>query len=149
MGQWAYKGRGRRQGGVGRRMVRKSAHEFTCEHEPDIMQDREGWRAWAFDWSIGVRCPWGNCTIDLCGQCGAQAGGVGPMGCLCDLTKGWRAKRVDNMGKPSVPVKAKGRHGSRVQRSRHRKAPAIALQKRIFAAMGGLEEAVAETTQSE
>lgn len=66
-------------------------------------------------------CPWGWCVIYL-DPAGRIASGTGPMLCPCDHSPGWSANRVEQMGKPRVPVKARGRHGSRVQRSarRHR-----------------------------
>lgn len=67
-----------------------------------------------------VRCPYGNCDVDVCLIDGLIKGSFGPVGCPCDMTPGWRANRLEQMGKPHPPVKAKGRHKGRILRSRRR-----------------------------
>ncbi|KQO98392.1 hypothetical protein [Leifsonia sp. Leaf264] len=67
-----------------------------------------------------VTCAWGSCTVSLDEQ-GKVTGGFGQPGCPCDNTPGWNSEWPAGMGKPSMPVKAVGRHGSRVQRARRRK----------------------------
>lgn len=67
---------------------------------------------------VWVRCPYGNCGACLVN--GLIDTAVGPIGCPCDLTPGWKSKRLDGMGKPHPPVLPKGRHRSRVIRARKR-----------------------------
>lgn len=64
-----------------------------------------------------VPCPYGHCSIQICLDCGKVGGGVGPLGCPCDLTPGWKSKWYDGMGKPRTPVLPKGRNRDRVTRS--------------------------------
>lgn len=72
-----------------------------------------------------VSCPWGNCSIEVAVDNGKIWGSFGPVSCPCGDLPGWRAERVEEMGKPGVPVKVRGRHGSRVQRaSRRHRLPA-------------------------
>lgn len=83
--------------------------------------------------SVPVVCPWGYCSIYLTER-GRVDWSVGPMTCPCDHHPGWSAKYVPAMGKPRVLAKARGRHGSRVQRSKKRQTRPSGYMK----AFGGL-----------
>lgn len=91
----------------------------TCKHEPDYKADPDtyGERLREF-WDKAEQqvCAYGNCSQSVCFACRKITTGVGPMGCPCDLTRGWNRSRVEQMGKPAAPVKAKGRHGDRIRR---------------------------------
>lgn len=63
-------------------------------------------------------CAFGNCTV-LVDSSGRNAGGAGPVGCACE--KRW-TQWPDQTYKPAFPAKVRGRHGSRVARSRRRHA---------------------------
>lgn len=69
---------------------------------------------------VSVPCPYGYCVVDVCTRDGLIFGAYGPVECHCDVTPGWRASFIDQMGKPHPPVKAIGRHRGRVLRSRRR-----------------------------
>lgn len=71
---------------------------------------------------VQVACQYGNCTQFVDSLTGRITGGIGPMGCPCDLTPGWRSARIQGMGKPHPPVLPKGRHAGRVIRARRRHA---------------------------
>lgn len=79
------------------------------------------------DAAIQVACPWSACVHDVSATTGKILGGMGPVACPCDLLPGSRSRRVDGLPKPSVPVKNRGRHGSRRQRSVARRAEATAF----------------------
>lgn len=64
-----------------------------------------------------VMCAWGWCVQEVSSTTGKILGAVGPMACPCDLLPGWRSAYPAGLPKPPVPVKARGRHGSRRQRS--------------------------------
>lgn len=68
-----------------------------------------------------VPCGFGNCT-QLVDEAGRITGGFGPILCPCDHLPSWDSPFVDQMHKRSMAraIKAKGRHGSRVQRNRLR-----------------------------
>jgi len=65
-------------------------------------------------------CSYGNCTVEVSRLTGKILGSYGPVSCPCDLTPGWKAERLEQMGKPHVPAKAAGRHKGRIERSRRR-----------------------------
>lgn len=67
-----------------------------------------------------VLCAWRNCVHDVDPEDGKIIGGMGPIACPCDHLPGWKSDRVEGQARPAAPVKARGRHGSRVQRSRKR-----------------------------
>lgn len=69
---------------------------------------------------IAVPCAYGNCTIEVCLTDHLIMGAFGPVDCPCENTPGWKATRIEQMGKPHPPVKAKGRHKGRIERSRRR-----------------------------
>lgn len=73
------------------------------------------------DRSLAVSCAWGTCTHIYDPVEKYLHGGWGDALCGCENLPGWRSRHPDGLPKPSVPVKAKGRHGSRVQRSRARR----------------------------
>lgn len=73
------------------------------------------------DRAVAVPCAWGWCTNDYDPVDRMIIGGVGPMECPCDNLSGWNAKRPEGRARPQAPVKARGRHGSRVQRSTARR----------------------------
>lgn len=68
---------------------------------------------------IKVVCGWGRCANYY--TPGKDMWGWGAMGCPCDTAPGWRSKSPYGLPQPQMPVKIKGRHGSRVQRSHRRK----------------------------
>lgn len=70
--------------------------------------------------AVQVPCAWGNCRHDVDPVNGTILGSVGPVGCPCDNLPGWRSARVAGQARPAVPAKPRGRHGSRIQRSRLR-----------------------------
>lgn len=74
-----------------------------------------------------VLCPWGQCTFWVYKGTRKVDGGCGPVGCPCDLLPGWNSPTVDGFSKPRMPVKARGRHGSRVQRSKRRQRDVITV----------------------
>ena len=71
-----------------------------------------------------VRCHYKNCSIQICLDCGKIGGGIGPVGCPCDNTPGWRSEYFEGTGRPRVPALTRGRHGGKVARSivRHKLA---------------------------
>lgn len=73
-----------------------------------------------YERSVPVPCAWGWCTNDVDPVDGTVLSGFGPVECPCENLPGWRASRVAGRAKPQVPVKVRGRHGSRVQRSSSR-----------------------------
>jgi hypothetical protein len=79
--------------------------------------------------SYPVICGWGTCTDWVDPHDGKIHGGMGRPLCGCDNLPGWNAARTESKPKPSAPAKARGRHGSRVQRSRHRRAAWVRLVK--------------------
>lgn len=72
------------------------------------------------DRSIRVPCHWGYCIHHVDPDTNTIHSGFGPMACPCDHSKGWRSPYVEGQARPHVPVKVKGRHGSRRQRAIHR-----------------------------
>lgn len=70
--------------------------------------------------AIVTLCAWGYCTVETSSTTGKVIGGMGPVECPCDHLPGWKSQYAAGQPKPAVPVKARGRHGSRVQRSRRR-----------------------------
>lgn len=69
--------------------------------------------------TVDYTCGWGTCSIWTEG--GKVAGGVGDPLCGCDNLPGWNSPYPAGTPKPQAPVKARGRHGSRVQRSTARR----------------------------
>lgn len=67
-----------------------------------------------------VRCAYGNCTNLVSRFTGEIVAGMGPVGCACESTPGWRSKYPAGKGKPGWKGKVRGRNGSRIQRSRRR-----------------------------
>ena len=93
----------------------------------DMLDDPEVKRAYdeaaaRMDRSIEVLCAWGTCTHFLDPADGKIHSGWGDPFCGCDNLPGWRSTRAEGLPKPAAPAKVRGRHGSRVQRSRHRRA---------------------------
>lgn len=92
----------------------------SCPHEPRWNRKTEKFDAPGlsefWDTNLRVLCPYGRCSVDVCADCTRIMGGMGPLGCPCDLTRGWNRKYVASMGKPHPPVKAKGRHYDRIRR---------------------------------
>lgn len=72
--------------------------------------------------AVHVRCAWGWCLVEVDPLDGTSESFFGPVDCPCEHLPGWRAARMEQRPKPQVPVKRRGRHGSRVQRSTHRHA---------------------------
>lgn len=72
------------------------------------------------DRAVVVVCPWGWCSNDVDPVDGVILGGMGSPMCPCENLSGWNSQYVAGRAKPQVPVKAAGRHGSRVQRSTRR-----------------------------
>jgi hypothetical protein len=66
-------------------------------------------------------CNWGWCVEWIDPDTGLADSGFGPVGCPCDHVKGWQRTRPEGKPMPSLPMKVKGRHGSRVQRAQQRK----------------------------
>lgn len=73
------------------------------------------------DRSVTVLCHWGNCVHWVDPVTNKIEGGAGPVTCPCDHVAGWKSTYLEGQARPGVPTKAKGRYGSRVQRSRRRK----------------------------
>lgn len=65
-------------------------------------------------------CNYGNCFVEACALDDTILASFGPVECPCDHFPGWKAYRLAEMSRPHPPIKAVGRHGSRVQRSRRR-----------------------------
>lgn len=65
-------------------------------------------------------CNFGNCVSYL-DERGFIDYGFGPLSCACDHLPSWN-KRLAQQHRPTMSraVKARGRHGSRVQRARQR-----------------------------
>lgn len=70
--------------------------------------------------SIEIACPWGNCSNSYDPLTREIWAGMGPVGCPCESLPGWRSPHPEGRPRPAVPAKPRGRHGSRVQRSRRR-----------------------------
>lgn len=66
-----------------------------------------------------VPCNYGNC-VTFAYFDGYSISSFGPVGCPCDNTPGWNRAYLESRGKPHMPMKAKGRHGSRIERGRRR-----------------------------
>lgn len=90
----------------------ESTPEFTAAHERALAQ---------FDRCIEVPCYWGTCVQQYDPVEKVIIGGWGSAFCGCDNLPGWNARHPEMRPKPAAAVKARGRHGSRVQRSRHRR----------------------------
>lgn len=82
------------------------------------------------DEALRVPCAWGLCTQEVSRATGKILGGMGPVGCPCDLLPGWRSKYPAGTPKPAAPVKARGRHGSRRQRAITRRRDLCELYRR-------------------
>ncbi len=67
-----------------------------------------------------VWCGWRRCELQVLD--GQVIGGIGEILCGCDNLPGWNSPYLAGMPKPQVPAKARGRHGSRIQRSNARRA---------------------------
>lgn len=74
-----------------------SGPEFDAEMEK-AMQRRAELRQ--------VRCNYGNCVNDVDPN-GRIVGGMGPVMCPCDMTRGWNRKYPDQQGKPHPPIKSR------------------------------------------
>lgn len=66
-----------------------------------------------------IWCGWRRCELQILD--GQVIGGVGEILCGCDNLPGWNSLYPSGMPKPQAPVKARGRHGSRIQRSTARR----------------------------
>lgn len=66
---------------------------------------------------VGVVCAWGTCIDEYDPVERRIVFGFGVAGCPCDNMAGWNARHPAGKPKPGVPVRAKGRHGSRAQRA--------------------------------
>lgn len=71
--------------------------------------------------AVRRRCPFGHCVCDIDPLDGKIFGGIGDPFCGCDNLPGWRSSHYEGLPKPGWSGKARGRHGSRVQRSRRRR----------------------------
>ena len=65
-----------------------------------------------------VTCPFGNCVVEVEAGTGLVHAAYGPVGCACDYLPGWRSKHYEGLPKPGWDVKAVGRHGGRIARSK-------------------------------
>jgi len=65
-----------------------------------------------------VVCSWGWCVTEVCTICHKVTGGYGIAACPHDLMHGWRSPYVEGMPKVHPPIKAKGRHRTRITRSK-------------------------------
>jgi hypothetical protein len=70
-------------------------------------------------------CKYENCRVFICDVCNRIEMTMGSLTCPCDNTRGWKAKYLEQMGKPHPPVKAAGRHRNGIQR----RAREVALEK--------------------
>lgn len=68
-------------------------------------------------------CHYGHCRVQLCPRDLLVVSVVGPYDCPCNWTPGRLAPHLDQQSRPHPPIKAVGRHGSRVQRAQHRHRP--------------------------
>lgn len=66
---------------------------------------------------VDEMCSWGWCVNEVCKECNMVVGGMGIAACPHDMMHGWRSSYVEGMPKAHPPVKAKGRHRTRIQRS--------------------------------
>lgn len=94
------------------------------------------------DRSIDVTCAWGTCNHIYDPVAKHLVGGWGDVFCGCENLPGWRARHPEGLPKPSVPIKAKGRHGSRIQRSRRRKQEWLDWRKQVAYDIGQHSEAL-------
>lgn len=67
-----------------------------------------------------IACHWGNCVVWVDPYDNTTQGGFGPVDCPCEHLPGRHARHLEGTGRPAVPALPRGRHGSRVQRSRRR-----------------------------
>lgn len=81
------------------------------------------------DRAVTYTCAWGTCVAEFDPVERRITGGYGQAFCGCECLPGWRARHPEGRPKPSVPVKARGRHGSRVQRSRARRREWLSLMR--------------------
>ena len=88
------------------------------------------------DRMISFPCAWGTCIADYDPIERRITGGMGVAGCGCDNLPGWNARHPEGRPKPAAAVKARGRHGSRVQRSRHRRREWPAMLRELDARYG-------------
>lgn len=76
---------------------------------------------------VPVTCAWGWCTEGMDPIDGRLYGGGGPTACPHDHLPGWKSPYPQGRPRPATPAKARGRHGSRVHRSKRRhQAPSYA-----------------------
>lgn len=61
-------------------------------------------------------CPWRNCEVAISSTTGKIISTIGPVGCGCDSM----APYWDGLPKPGFNIKARGKHGGRIARSRRR-----------------------------
>ncbi|KQO98386.1 hypothetical protein [Leifsonia sp. Leaf264] len=103
-------------------MTRKTKTEARQERRmPEVTHEQRMAQLRADrDRATRILCAWGNCTDEVLD--GKVTGGWGQIACPCDHVPGWSAVHPAGRAKPSMPVKAVGRHGSRVQRARRRKS---------------------------
>lgn len=66
-------------------------------------------------------CSWGACTISVDPVDNTVVGSWGPVLCPCEHLPGWAARHPEGRPKVGWSGKAKGRHGSRVARSKARR----------------------------
>ena len=76
---------------------------------------------------IEIRCAWGTCVELYDPVERVSTGGWGRSLCGCDNLPGWRSRHPEGKPKPAAAVKVRGRHGSRIQRSRARRREWLAL----------------------
>lgn len=72
------------------------------------------------DREVETTCSFGSCIVCVDPVTNLIGGGFGPVGCPCENLPGGNAKHPEGRPMPAVPVKATGRHGSRVTRSQKR-----------------------------
>lgn len=89
-------------------------------NDPGFQSALEEVRA-ELDAATQVPCAWGYCVNDVSATTGKLLGGFGAVCCPCDMLPGWRSSYPEGLPKPAAPVKARGRHGSKVQRSAARR----------------------------
>ncbi len=71
--------------------------------------------------STAALCGWRRCTILIDPVDGKAHPLFGDPLCGCDNLPGWDSPYPAGQPKPQAPVKARGRHGSRIQRSTARR----------------------------
>ena len=93
---------------------------------------------WCHNWKrpaadielVDVPCGWGLCVNACCAVCGRISYGLGPMGCPCDQTNGWKSAYPAGAAQPHPPVKPAGRHRGRIVQARRKAAARDAVTAR-------------------